>query len=96
MKQFEKPLLFIIFKRLDTTKLVFEQIRKVKPLKLYIASDGSRNESEKVRVYQVREFIMKNIDWDCEVKTKFRDKNLGVGFGPNDAIDWFFLMKKKA
>jgi hypothetical protein len=68
MKQFEKPILFIVFNRLDTTKRVFEQIRKVKPLKLYIASDGPRNESEKAKVLQVREFIMKNIDWDCEVK----------------------------
>jgi len=90
MKQFEKPILFIVFKRLDTTKRVFEQIKKLKPLKLYIASDGPRNESEKAKVLQVREFILKNIDWDCKVKTKFRDKNLGVGFGPNDAIDWFF------
>ena len=95
MKQFEKPILFIVFKRLDTTKRVFEQIRKVKPLKLYIASDGPRNESEKAKVLQVREFIMKNIDWDCEVKTRFRDKNLGVGFGPNDAIDWFFAHEEE-
>jgi len=95
MKEFEKPILFIVFKRLDTTKRTFEQIRKVKPLKLYIASDGPKNESEKAKVLQVREFIMKNIDWDCEVKTKFRDKNLGVGFGPNDAINWFFAHEEE-
>ncbi|MCX7809908.1 MAG: glycosyl transferase [Leptospiraceae bacterium] len=95
MKQFEKPILFIVFNRLDTTKRVFEQIRKVKPLKLYITSDGPRNESEKAKVLQVREFIMKNIDWDCEVKTKFRDKNLGAGFGIKDAIDWFFAHEEE-
>ncbi|PMQ01812.1 MAG: nucleotide-diphospho-sugar transferase [Dictyoglomus sp. NZ13-RE01] len=90
MNQFNKPILFIVFNRLDTTKKVFDQIRKIKPPKLYIASDGPRNESEKLKVLQVREFIMKNIDWSCEIKTKFREKNLGVGFGPNDAITWFF------
>ncbi len=95
MKEFEKPILFIVFNRLHTTKRVFEQIRKVKPLKLYIASDGPRDESEKAKVLQVREFILKNIDWDCEVNTKFRDKNLGVGFGPNDAIDWFFAHEEE-
>ena len=95
MEQFEKPILFIVFKRLDTTKRVFEQIRKIKPLKLYMASDGPRNESEKIKVLQVREFIINNIDWNCEVKTRFRDKNLGVGFGPNDAIDWFFSYEKE-
>lgn len=90
MEQFEKPILFIVFNRLDTTKKVFEQIRKIKPLKFYVASDGPRNEAEKIKVIQVREFIMNNIDWNCEVKTRFRDENLGVGFGPNDAINWFF------
>ena len=94
MENFDKSILFIVFNRLDTTKQVFEQIRKVKPLKLYIASDGPRNEKEKGKVIAVRDFIMNNIDWECEVKTRFRDKNLGVGFGPNDAIDWFFSQEE--
>jgi len=95
MKKIEKPILFVIFNRLDTTKRVFEQIRKIEPLKLYIASNGPRNESEKVKVLQVRDFIMKNIDWNCEVKTRFRNKYLGVGFSVNDAIDWFFTHEEE-
>jgi hypothetical protein len=90
MEQFNKPILLIVFNRIDTTKRVFEQIRKIKPLKLYVASDGPRNESEKIKVLQVREFIMNNIDWNCEVKTRFRDENLGVLFALNDAINWLF------
>ena len=34
--------LFLIFNRLDTTKLVFEAIRRAKPPRLYIAADGYR------------------------------------------------------
>jgi len=84
--------LFLIFNRLDTTKQVFEAIRKAKPPRLYIAADGPRKnkpgEDEKVRA--VRKYVMNNIDWECEVKTLFRDKNLGCKYAVSSAITWFF------
>lgn len=40
-------ILLILFRRPDTTREVFEQIRKVKPKKLYIATDAPRNEKER-------------------------------------------------
>jgi hypothetical protein len=81
-----------VFNRLDTTKQVFEMIRKVTPQKLYIASDGHRNncENEKEKVEAVREYVLKAINWDCEVKTLFRDNNLGCGKAVSGAITWFF------
>jgi len=86
------PVLFLIYKRLDTTKQVFQVIRQAKPPRLYIAADGPREniegEAEKVKV--VRDYVIKNIDWDCEVKTLFRDKNLGCGRAVSEAITWFF------
>ena len=33
---------------------------------------------------------MNNIDWNCEVKTLFREKNLGCRIAVSRAIDWFF------
>ena len=38
----EVPILFLVFNRIHTTKKVFAQIQKIKPPKLYIASDGPR------------------------------------------------------
>ncbi|WP_291493528.1 hypothetical protein [Desulfurella sp.] len=90
MERLNKPLLYIPFKRLQIVAKVFEQIGKVKPYKLYIFSDGPRNEEEKIKVNKVRSYIINNIDWDCEVKTMFMDKNLGAAFGVNSAIEWFF------
>lgn len=84
--------LFLVFNRLDTTKKVFEAIRKAKPPRLYIAADGTReqkqDEDEKVKA--VREYVIANVDWDCEVKTLFREKNLGCKYAVSGAIDWFF------
>jgi hypothetical protein len=87
---FNIPILFLVFNRLDTTMKVFEVIKKVAPQKLYIASDGPRNNHEKEKVEAVREYVLKSIDWDCEVKTLFRNENLGCGKAVSGAITWFF------
>ena len=74
---YEKPILFIIFNRLDYTKIVFERIRKVKPKKIYICSDGARFPEEEAIVQEVRDWVLNSIDWDCEIKTRFSERNLG-------------------
>ena len=89
---FKTPILFLIFNRLDTAKLVFEQIKIVKPSRLYIASDGPREnkEQESQIVAKTRDWVIQNINWDCTVETLFRDSNLGCGKAVSSAIDWFF------
>lgn len=84
--------LFLVFNRLDTTKQVFEAIRQAKPPRLYVAADGARanKEGEAEKVQAVRDYIMQNIDWECEVKTLFREKNLGCKYAVSGAITWFF------
>lgn len=92
MNTLQTPILFLIFNRLETTKQVFQKIREVKPRQLFIAADGPRkgykNESEACT--NVRNYILKNIDWDCNVKTLFRNDNLGCGKAVSEAITWFF------
>jgi len=90
IKKLKTPILFLVFNRLDTTKQVFEEIKKVKPKKLFVAADGPRNATEKKKTNAVRKYILNNIDWDCEVKTLFRTKNLGCGKAVSSAITWFF------
>ena len=84
--------LLLTFNKLDTTKQVFGSIRKAKVPRLYIASDGARlgveGEADKVKI--VREYLTSNIDWPCQIKTLFREKNLGCKKGVTGAIDWFF------
>lgn len=89
---FNTPILFLIFNRPDTTKLVFEQIRKVKPKYLYVAADGPRDdiEGEAVRCNETKKIIADGIDWECEVRTLYRQNNLGCGLAVSGAITWFF------
>lgn len=89
---FTTPILFLIFNRPDVTVKVFDQIRKVKPAQLYIAADGARaNKPGEADLCQhVREVVMSAIDWKCEVKTLFREENLGCKKAVSSAINWFF------
>ncbi|MEK7104541.1 MAG: glycosyltransferase family 2 protein [Patescibacteria group bacterium] len=90
-KTFDSPVLFIIFNRPNATNLVFAEIKKIKPQKLFIAADGPRKDvpEDYKKCAQTRE-IIKKIDWPCEVKTLFHKENLGCGLGPLTAINWFF------
>lgn len=86
---FKVPILFITYNRFETSRLVFESIRAQKPTKLYFASDGPKNDSDYEKIIRVRDLVSL-IDWDCEIKTLFRNKNLGCRIGVSSAITWFF------
>ncbi|MEI6480332.1 MAG: nucleotide-diphospho-sugar transferase [bacterium] len=85
------PVLFIIFNRPETTKKVFESIRQAKPQKLFIAADGPReNKAKEEELCEETRKIATMIDWPCETRTLFREKNLGCGKAVSEAITWFF------
>jgi len=91
INSFSTPILFLIFNRKDVTQRVFDQIKKAKPKYLYVAADGPRpeNDADQINCAETRE-IVNQIDWDCELKTLFRENNLGCGPAVVSAIDWFF------
>ena len=90
------PVLFLIFNRPDTTEKVFAAIRNAQPAKLYLAADGPRegreDETERCRI--TRE-ISTAIDWECELHTLFRDRNLGCREAVSSAITWFFEQEEE-
>ena len=95
-KPLNTAVLFLVFNRINTTKLVLSAISEAKPPRLYIAGDAahSYNEKEYKKVQEVRDYIMQNINWKCEVKTLFREKNLGCKYAVTRAISWFFDNEK--
>lgn len=91
VRPLETAVLFMVFNRPDTTTQVFEAIRRARPPRLYVAADGPRaaRVGEAARVESVRK-IATAVDWPCEVKTLFRDHNLGCKLAVSGAITWFF------
>jgi hypothetical protein len=84
------PVLLIAFNRPGEARRVFEQIKLARPAKLYIACDGPRSAKmgEAELVEKVRLLAME-VDWPCEVKTRFLKENLGCGRAVSSAIEWF-------
>jgi len=87
----ETPILFMVFNRLDTTSKVFAAIREAKPKKLYVAADGARpSRPGEIKICEQVRKMATAVDWDCEVKTLFRENNLGCKLAISSAITWFF------
>ena len=85
------PVLILIFNRPEITKQVFNAIQQAKPPRLYVAGDGPRSKcTEDEENCKLARSIATNVDWDCEVKTLFRDHNLGCRLAVSQAIYWFF------
>lgn len=93
-KPFTTPILLIAFNRPDITQRVFDEIKKIKPKQFFMSVDGPRDTKpgEDVLCQTTRD-IVKQVDWDCEIKTYFPEKNAGIQgihSGPTMAINWFF------
>lgn len=88
----ETPVLLLIFNRPFQTMRVFEQLKAQQPTRLFIAADGPRpgKPGEDALCDTTRNEVMNAIDWPCEVKTLFREENLGCGKAVSGALNWFF------
>lgn len=89
---FKTPILFLIFNRQENALRVFNKIKNQKPKYLYIAADWPRKDKkwEAEACKKTREEILKQIDWDCELKTLFRDENLWCKEAISTWISRFF------
>ncbi|MEO8590566.1 MAG: nucleotide-diphospho-sugar transferase [Flavobacteriales bacterium] len=83
------PVLLIGFNRIGPLRQVFEAIREARPTKLYFACDGPRNDVDRARCEEVRA-LAGQVDWPCELKTRFNERNLGLRKGVSSAIAWFY------
>lgn len=91
------PILLVTFNRPDTTKIVFEKIKELKPSVLYIYSDAPRlgNVNDEIKVNETRK-IFDDINWECAVHKSFQETNLGCGAGVSHAIEWLFNTEEMA
>ncbi|MHC4617543.1 MAG: glycosyltransferase family 2 protein [Planctomycetota bacterium] len=91
-KLLTSPVLFLVFNRPDTTRQVFEAIRRAQPSQLFVAADGPgvNKAREAEKCVAVRRIVDEGIDWDCKVHRLYRSNNVGCKIAVSSAIDWFF------
>ncbi len=88
--------LVLAFNRADHVMESMKAIREYKPERLYLECDGARvhKAGEKEAVEATQKAMLDAVDWPCEVKTLFREENLGCANAVNDAITWFFSQEE--
>lgn len=90
------PVLVLAFNRANHVQKAMEAIREYKPERIYLECDGARlnKQGEKEAVEATRKTMLDMVDWPCEVKTLFREENLGCANGVYNAITWFFKQEE--
>jgi hypothetical protein len=85
------PVLLTVFNRPDHTREVLEGICVARPRVLFVSADGPRagRQDDVQRCREVRETV-RSVDWDCDVRTRFHEQNLGLKRAMTTALDWFF------
>lgn len=85
------PVLLLIFNRPLLTFQTLEKLRAMRPATLFIAGDGPRpNHVEDREAVRQARTVSEMVDWECDVKVLFRDRNLGCARAVSSAIDWCF------
>ena len=86
---YDIPVLIIAFNRPNVSKRTFEVIRQLKPMYLYIAIDGARDQvpGEKELVKQVMT-VYHEIDWPCYSFYRQNPNNLGAEYTVSGAVSW--------
>ena len=96
MNSFPIPIALFVFNRSDLARRIMLRIREVRPERLYVLSDGPRNQSEERLVNQTRKEIEGLIDWDCSLIRVYREKNVGVFTNLTQGIDTVLARERSA
>ena len=82
------PVLLIGYKRPAHTAQVVESLREAGVRELFVALDGPLpGDEEDCR--RTRE-VLESVSWAQRFECRFAEVNQGPGWGPRNAIDWFF------
>ena len=87
------PTLLLVYNRPKTTKKLINALSHIKPRKIFVSSDGPKNNEDKILCDEVKDIISK-INWKCIVKKKYNKKNLGCKESVSQALNWFFKINK--
>lgn len=93
---FNVPVVLFIFKRKDTVLRILNVLSKIRPAKIYLLSDGGRDENEKKIVNDCRRDIESSIDWDCEIVKRYHEDNVGIYNNIGLGARWVFSQEEMA
>jgi hypothetical protein len=88
------PLLILVYNRPIETEILIKNLRKIKPRKIFISSDGPKNNSLDIaRNNQVKK-VLKKINWTKNIQLNYLKKNYGCKESVSIGVSWFFSKVK--
>ena len=93
---FDIPIVLFMFRRTSGFRSIIEQIKKIRPQKIYLIADGPRNDSEIQECNNCRRFVENLIDWKCEIVRNYAKTNRGVLENIGLGARWVFEHEEKA
>ena len=88
--------LILFFTRPEPLKMVFNEIRKARPSKLYHYQDGPRGERDLAGIEACRKVVCdEEIDWECDVRRNYQTVNAGCDPSNFNAQKWAFSLNDK-
>ena len=94
--RFDIPIVLMFFKRFDYVILIIDRLREIKPKKIYLFSDGGRNDEEISLINEGRIKVESAIDWDCKIVKRYQPVNSGVYNQIALGAKWVFEREKFA
>lgn len=86
--------LMLFFNRPDSLRVVFEQVRKARPSRLFLFQDGPRRADDLPAIEACRE-VVAEVDWECDVHRNYQKHNLGCMTAGFTSHRWAFSLADK-
>ena len=86
--------LILFFNRPNCLQQVFDEVRRARPSRLFLYQDGPRNDDDMPGILACRK-VVEDIDWQCDVRRNYQEKNSGCDPSNYNAQRWAFSLADK-
>ena len=91
------PVAMLVFNRPGLTRRNLAAVRRAQPERLFVIADGPRpDRPDDARLCAQVRAVFDEVDWPCEVVTRFAEQNLGLDPNIEGGIDWVFSQVDRA
>jgi hypothetical protein len=91
VQETDVAVLILGYNRPNDMRKLIEALRLIKPARMYFSVDGPSifREGDNEKVLETQR-LLGEINWNCNIKTRFLATNMGCKVAISSAIDWFF------
>lgn len=94
---YDIPVVVVVFNRPDCARQLADALQRVKPRKLYVISDGPRDDRpDDIERVNASRAVFEGLSWDCTVERNYSTGNLGCMARVSSGLDWVFSKVSRA